>query len=126
MKPLPLVCAALLIATQARAQEAIATAGVGAPPAAEATPAPKGDAEGAAIGAWAHDILEPPAEAPKKVSGCTRAGDGKPHGEVWGAVGTGGYREVGGVVTKPIGDCATLTVGISQTQGGYGRMRGRR
>lgn len=49
--------------------------------------------------------------------------DGKPHGEVWAGVGTRGYRTVGGVVTQPIGDCGSVTVGVSRTEGDFGRRR---
>ena len=49
-----------------------------------------------------------------------------PHGEVWAGIGTRGYREVGGVVTQPLGACGTLTLGVDHIQSdGYrpGRPR---
>ncbi|HEV2366242.1 MAG TPA: hypothetical protein VGS12_18840 [Caulobacteraceae bacterium] len=38
--------------------------------------------------------------------------DRKPHGEVFGGVGTHGYREAGGVVCQPLGDHAAVTIAI--------------
>ncbi len=38
--------------------------------------------------------------------------DHQAHGEVFAGVGTGGYREGGGVVCQPIGDHAAVTVGV--------------
>ena len=38
--------------------------------------------------------------------------DKSPHGEVHASVGTGGYREAGGIVCVPIGDSAAATVSI--------------
>ena len=55
---------------------------------------------------------------------CAAPEDRKPHGMVWGAVGTGGYREVGGVATQPIGRCGSVTVMINRTEGGGYRGRG--
>ena len=63
----------------------------------------------------------PTAQAPE--GRCPVRVDKRPHGEVWGSVGTGGYREVGGVVTQPIGDCATVTIGMSRTEGRFARPR---
>jgi hypothetical protein len=45
-------------------------------------------------------------------SRCAPPPDRNPHGEVWAGIGTGGYREAGGVVTKPLGDCGSVTVAI--------------
>jgi hypothetical protein len=46
----------------------------------------------------------------------------KPHGELEGTVGTGGYRSAGGFVCQPVGQHAAVAVGISQTQmDGYRR-----
>lgn len=38
--------------------------------------------------------------------------DHRAHGEVFAGVGTGGYREGGGVVCQPIGDHTSVTVGV--------------
>ena len=54
---------------------------------------------------------------------CPTRIDKRPHGEVWAGIGTGGYREVGGVVTQPIGDCATVTIGMSRTEGRFAGAR---
>lgn len=56
-------------------------------------------------------------------SRCGRKADPDPHGHVWAEVGTGGYRSAGAVVTQPLGDCGSLTVGVSKTEG---RVYGRR
>lgn len=108
-------------APAARAEPPIATAGPGAPPPAESSPAPIADEQSPdAIGAWARDVIagRPSAAAAQagKAQACP-ASDGKPHGEVWAGVGTGGYREAGGVVTQPVGDCGQVTIGVSRTQG---------
>jgi hypothetical protein len=47
--------------------------------------------------------------------------DHKVHGEVSVGVGTNGYREVGGVVTGPIGDDGQATIAIGTGQAGGGR-----
>ncbi|MGZ3274655.1 MAG: hypothetical protein ACXU82_19130 [Caulobacteraceae bacterium] len=39
-----------------------------------------------------------------------------PHGEIEASVGSHGYRELAGVVCKPIGQNAAVTIGASQTQ----------
>ena len=49
---------------------------------------------------------------------CPTRADDRPHGAVWGGVGTGGYRNVGGVVTQPLGDCGQITLGVDHTEGG--------
>lgn len=132
-------CCALLAATGARAQEIVRTGAEGAPPEAgpidAAASSEAGQAREAAkdkaIGDWAQRVLagapsvdEPPKPAAK---GCAAlpANDGKPHGEVWAGIGNHGYREVGGVVTQPIGKCGSLTVAVDKTDGNFGR-RGRR
>ncbi len=47
--------------------------------------------------------------APPKEDGSK---DKDPHGEVFAAVGTRGYREAGGVVCVPIGDHASATIAV--------------
>ncbi|MBW8815512.1 MAG: hypothetical protein JF588_18985 [Caulobacterales bacterium] len=134
-------CCAALAGSAASAQEIVRAGPEGAPPAAEATPtAPAVDPEAAkarAIGDWAQRVLagapaaedEAPANGakPAAAKGCNAlpASDGKPHGEVWAGVGNHGYREVGGVVTQPLGRCGSLTVAVDRTEGNFGR-RGRR
>lgn len=134
----PLFLAALLCAPVAQADEVIATGVGGAPPpAAEPAPAPGSEpSEGAkaqAIGDWAHRVMsgEPsadedqPREARAGSGRCTRAEDRQPHGQVWAGVGTGGYRNVGGVVTQPVGDCGQVTIAIDHTESNGGRWRRR-
>jgi hypothetical protein len=57
--------------------------------------------------------------------GCERNPDRAPHGEVWAGIGSRGYRNAGGVVTEPIGDCGQATIAIDSTQFD-GLNRGRR
>jgi hypothetical protein len=130
-------CCALLAGSGAAAQEIVRAGAEGAPPEAEAVrAAPAVDPEAAkarAIGDWAQRVLAgAPAAAeddgkpaPAKGCGALPASDGKPHGEVWAGVGNHGYREVGGVVTQPLGRCGSLTVAVDRTEGNFGR-RGRR
>src|SRR5208282_4190149 len=47
--------------------------------------------------------------------------DHKVHGEMSVGVGTNGYREVGGVVTGPVGDDGQATIAIDAGQIGNGR-----
>lgn len=139
MNPAPAILAvALLISSGASAQEVITTGSGGSPPDAEATPSlppaagRENDKSPEAIGRWARGVLagEPantaadgrPAEAR---TGCTPPIDRAPHGEVRVGVGTGGYREIGGAVTKPIGDCGRVTIAIDRIEMD-GRRRHRR
>ena len=118
-------------APAALADEAISTHGDGAPAAeAPADPASSQDRQKQANGEWARRVMagqstDEPAADKDGAKRCPQQGDGKPHGEVWAGVGTGGYRNVGGVVTQPIGDCAQVTVAIDHTQFD-GARRGRR
>lgn len=122
------LAAALLSASAAAAQEVIRTGPEGAPPAPAAPPGTD-DQSPEAIGAWARGVLAGQSAAPAdparaaRPSRCAAPPDRKPHGAVWGGVGTGGYREVGGVVTQPIGDCSSVTVAIDHVQADYGRRR---
>lgn len=110
----------------------IATGRTGDPPAATAPAEQIGGrlepmARAEAPGDWARRVMagepapEAVAEAPQ--GRCPSRVNNKPHGQVWGGVGTGGYREVGGVVTQPIGDCATVTIGMSRTEGRFAGPR---
>ena len=80
-----------------------------------------------ANGDWARKVMagQPTVEDGDDARRCRPANDGKPHGEVWVGVGSRGYKEVGGVVTQPIGDCAEVTVAVSRTEGGGPRRRHR-
>ena len=131
-------CCALLATTGARAQEIVRTGAEGSPPAAvePVAAAPVADrseaAKDKAIGDWAQRVLAGAPSIdddarPQPAKGCAGlpANDGKPHGEVWAGVGNHGYREIGGVVTQPLGQCGSLTVAVDKTDGNFGR-RGRR
>ena len=130
------------VAAPALAQEVIKTGPEGAPPAAEAPrPAPVERPAAAdpnspeAIGRWARGVLagEPAQKDEVAQDGqaarpgrCTPVSpDGKAHGEVWAGVGTGGYRNVGGVVTQPLGECGSVTIAVDKTQFDGGRRRHR-
>lgn len=135
MKPAALA-AALFVTAFAGAALAddgpITTGRTGDPPASTASAEQIGGrlepmARAEAPGDWARRVMagEPaPEEIAEAQQGrCPSRVDRRPHGEVWGGVGTGGYREVGGVVTQPIGDCATLTIGMSRTEGRFAGPR---
>jgi hypothetical protein len=128
----PLFFAAIICAPAAWADEVIATGVGGAPPpAAEATPAPGAEpseaAKAQAIGDWAQRVMSgepaPEDQPPAKGGRCTRVEDRQPHGQVWAGIGTRGYRNVGGVVTQPIGDCGQVTIAIDHSEGGGWRRR---
>jgi len=139
-------CLAVLLALvsqpgAALAQEVIAAGPDGAPPVvdggADSTALPNAvsadpDSSPEAIGRWAKDVIagrptasaEAPESPPQKASStCAQPADRKPHGQVWAEVGTGGYRRVGGVVTQPIGECASVTVAVEKAEGGGFRRR---
>ncbi|MCR5877917.1 hypothetical protein [Phenylobacterium sp. J367] len=116
-----------VLTTAGASQPLPAAAPATAPIAVATTSSPGDERRPREIGAWAQGVLDGrPAEA-ADAEGAPRSrcppNDGKPHGEVWGSVGTGGYRSVGGVVTQPIGECGSVTVGVSKSEGGYGRRR---
>jgi len=135
MKPAALATAVFVaaFAGPALADEGpIATSRADSPPSATASAAPIGQGVEPGMRAeapadWARRVMagEPaPEEVAEAQPGrCPTRIDKKPHGEVWGSVGTGGYREVGGVVTQPIGDCATVTIGMSRTEGRFASPR---
>jgi hypothetical protein len=134
MKPAALATALLVaaFAGPALADEGpIATSRADSPPSATASAPPIGQAQepvlrAEAPGDWARRVMagEPAEEVAEAQPGrCPTRIDKKPHGQVWGSVGTGGYREVGGVVTQPIGDCATVTIGMSRTEGRFAGPR---
>ncbi len=95
-----------LCAGQARAEEAISTAGAGSPPGAVSDTA-------AQIDRWI-------AEAPQPVDHPTPDQQRRIHGEVGVAVGTGGYRSGYLVSVMPIGETGSLTLTISQTKNARG------
>lgn len=112
-----LALSALLAASGARAEEAVATA--------SATPAPAADLSTAAqIEQFIRSAPTPSLEA-EGVDGIT-PGEGKRqvHGEVGIAVGTGGYRSAYAMSLIPIGETGTLTIAVSESRnarfGGYG------
>ncbi len=129
MRPLiALAALASLAGSPAWADEAIKTGGAQALPAmADAVqPLPGRQASPHEIGDWARGVIAgaPAADdAPASGSGCAAPADRKPHGEVWAGVGTGGYRELGGVVTQPVGDCGSVTIAVSRSGGRFASRR---
>jgi hypothetical protein len=127
MRVLPLAAVlALAFGGGALAQEAIATAdGSAAPRATTATADATADSHG--------DLSmlrdDPDATVMGPCGPTRKTADGKPdhapHGQVEVGVGTGGYRHIGGVVCKPIGDNAAVTIAVDQTQWNGGRRRAR-
>lgn len=114
-----LAALAILIPAGAQAQEAIATA----PSVDRAPPVSSGEED---PGDWARRVLEgrpAPQALQPEARGCQTVSDGRPHGEVWVGAGTRGYREIGGVVTQPIGKCASVTIAVSKTEGPRWRRR---
>ncbi|MES2342861.1 MAG: hypothetical protein V4597_14395 [Pseudomonadota bacterium] len=112
-----LALAALMGATSARAEEAVATA--------SATPAPAAELSTAAqIDQFIRSAPLPSLED-EGVDGIT-PGEGKrqAHGEVGIAVGTGGYRSAYAMSLIPIGETGTLAIAVSESRndrfGGYG------
>lgn len=112
-----LLTASLLVATQAAAGEVVTTAGASgqtppqaAAPAAPLSVQPRRDAEPSD---QVLPLADPRCPPP----------DGKAHGEVWGGVGTSGYRDVGGAVTVPTGKCSSVSIAIDRAQGDFGWRR---
>jgi hypothetical protein len=104
----------------ARADEPVVTARPDAPVVTRADQDPQ------AIGDWARGVMDAPlrdvAAAPS--ANCAQPGEKRqPRGEVSAGVGTHGYRELGAVVTQPIGKCASLTVAVSRAEANFGGRR---
>jgi hypothetical protein len=103
----PAVASAQQAAPAAPSGQVVSTAS-GAPP-----PAPaKADDQ---IAQWLADTSD------DDVSDAGPVRDHKVHGEMSVGVGTNGYREVGGVVTGPVGDDGQATIAIDAGQIGNGR-----
>ena len=133
-------------ATAALAQDPISTrpASQDAPPA-DTAPAPTLDKPTQSqidAAKWAHDVLarangQLPASddrrgddkaadktAAAKPASCERNPDRAIHGSGGVAVGSDGYRHADIYAEKPIGDCGSIAVGISKSEGGgRGRFR---
>ncbi len=119
---LPLLIGAALVASLgAQAQEAIPTAanapGGGAPPAASGGPISLGDKSSD------FDDRGPvpigPCGAPyKQTADGQLKQDKSPHGEIFGGVGTHGYREAGGVVCLPVGQNGQVSVAVDTVHWG--------
>lgn len=126
MKRLALAAGLLLIPLQGFGQEVILTP--------EREPQASSDYDKRKeMGDWARGILDRAASgepAPPEVDepgarGCRPPSDRRPHGVVWGTVGTDGYSDVGVIVTQPIGDCGSATVAVSRTENGRAHRRKR-
>jgi hypothetical protein len=126
------LAAALLAPSTVLAQEAIATGPEGAPPAAEAAKRPitEDPQSPEAIGRWARGVIAgQPSEEGQQIArartGGTPPDDRRPHGEVWAGIGTRGYRELGGVVTQPVGKCGSVTIAVDKMESDGPRRRRR-
>lgn len=123
--PALLVAFALVAPPAATADDGPIATGTGDAPPLETAAAPPAQGSGETpeeIGAWARGVIEgrPSDETiSAKQDRCPTPADNRPHGQVWAGIGTGGYREVGGVVTKRFGNCASATVAISRTEGRF-------
>ena len=119
--------ASLALGASASAQEVIAAGPKGAPPTPDAAVSEDGNSP-EAIGAWGRRVLagapapdaKGRADGSARPGGCPPAADRRPHGAVWGGIGTGGYREVGGTVTQALGDCGQVSVAIDKVEGRFG------
>lgn len=113
-----------LICGAAAAQEAIPSAGgVPGQPTINMPPSPIGPTYEAVRDDFDGPQMGPCGPVRKTADGKV---DNSPRGEVEVGVGTGGYRHLGGVMCKPIGEHSSVTVAISETQyssGGHGRRR---
>ena len=118
IRVLPLAFAlSLIAAVGARAQEAIPTAVGGADGGAPVTSSttPSGPI------VLSHDSQRDD-RGPGPIGPCGGVPDanGKPdrnpHGEVYGGIGTHGYREYGGAVCVPVGDNVAVTIAVDRTQ----------
>jgi hypothetical protein len=121
---LPLVfCLSLIAGAGARGQEAISTA----------ANSPDGGAPGAAASGAGPILLSdkssdfddrgpimvgPCGGVAKSVDGGPLKPDKNPHGEVWGGVGTHGYREAGGALCVPLGQNAQVSVAVDTVRWG--------
>jgi hypothetical protein len=117
--------AATLAATTAWSQETVTTASSADahPPGAQATPGPLDDSIGRET-THTSEVVDGPCGPTVSNSDDPNAGpDTHLHGEVSVGVGTGGYREVGGYVCKPLASGGAVAIGVSQMQGntGWGR-----
>jgi hypothetical protein len=121
---LPLVLGLSLVSvTGARAQEAIPTAANapdgGAPSAAASGPGPillsdrhsDFDDRGPIV-------IGPCGGVAKSVDGGPPKPDKSPHGEVWGGIGTHGYREAGGAVCIPVGQSSAINIAVDTVRWG--------
>jgi hypothetical protein len=115
------ILAAMLISGSAAASELVTTAGAAGTPAVQAAGA---DAPPLGVSRVAHSTVDDRTQAPPSPTSCSPITDGKVHGEVWGGVGTHGYRDVGMAMTGPLGKCGAVSIAVSRTEGAWGR-RGR-
>ena len=110
-------------AATASAQEVVTTSRSAPPSAIQAAGAPAADDTGAAdmqqvvhVGPCTPHAEEIKAEA--LAQGARIEPDRAMHGQVTAGIGTGGYRHADATVCKPIGANSSLTVHLSDTQGG--------
>lgn len=113
----------LVLVAGARAQEAIPTAanapGGGAPGASASGPGPilLSDRH-SDIDDRGPMLVGPCGGVEKSVNGGPPKLDKSPHGEVWGGVGTHGYREAGGAVCVPLGETGAINLAVDTVRWG--------
>lgn len=113
-----LIAAPAVISAPAWAQEADAR-GTDAPVAtASQAPPPMSTAE--QIDAFIKSSPLPDPRRIEALDGVVAGEDGKPHGEVGVAVGTGGYRSIYGRTDIPVGKNGRVSLAFEDTRNGYG------
>jgi hypothetical protein len=113
-----------LAATSAWSQETVTTASAADahPPGPQAAPNPLDDTVGRETTHNTEIVAGPCGPTVVNSDDPDAKPDTRPHGEVTVGVGTGGYREIGGYVCKPLANGGAVAIGVSQMQGpGWGR-----
>ncbi len=105
-----MVAAGLIAWGPSWAQEAIATANNTPPPAPPSTAAPLLLARHQGFSDEGEPLVGPCGAVGEVHDGVAERPDKKPHGSVSAAVGTHGYREVGGEVCLPVGDRTSVSI----------------
>ena len=113
VRAVTLILGFVALATVVRADEAVTTAPAG--------PSAVAPVEASNLPEMIHDrpayddrgpVLGPCGGQARVDANGTVKADKKPHGVVYGGIGTRGYRQVGGVVCQPLGDKGAITVAV--------------
>ena len=122
MRRLLALAAIACLASPAWAEEAIPTAGAGATPTASPTAGPL-DPSGVDNLPEERPTIGPCGVVHQPGQPRDAKADQAPHGQIEVGVGTGGYRHIGGVVCKPIGENGSVTVAVDHTEWNGGGRR---